>query len=143
MNKKIRKQIYQEAIEGQGNIEGKESRPTWFAIKEYYDVIKKYLENIAGCIIAGKYKELFRSLKGLFFYVKPYIEPSKAQDIKTKIKKAYNLYNYQNKNSVLSNKFEKELDGIVEDLFVASKNIFLPTREEEDDDGNFDPTEVI
>ena len=77
-NKKIRKEIYAQALEQQAPAGDKETRPTWFAIKEYYEVIQKYMESISTCIIKGDSDDLFRALKGFFYFIQPFINPENA-----------------------------------------------------------------
>ena len=101
------------------------------------------MENISGCIIRGDTDELFRSVKGFFFFIQPFISPGDAKKIKNKIKEAKKFHKYAPTHPKLKLKLENVLDDIVEETFKAAKHILLPTRTEEEDDGFFNVEDVI
>jgi len=123
--------------------EEKESRPTWYAIKEYYEIVRKYMESISTSIINGDNETHLRSLKGLYIQIRPYIKSDNAKKINDNIIKARNYSHLARREQKIYELQQRLLEEATEDLFVAAKNIMLPTVEEDDEDREFNPWDAI
>ena len=125
----------------ENNSESKYSKPGFDGRLKYYDHLKYYWDKIADATFEDQYSLKYKCLRGYFSRTRGFIKD--PQTILTLFKNAKSLmdninsFDQKNQSIIINNLFDK-LQTIEDELFMATKDMLVSTKDDGDDDFDMD-----
>ena len=121
----------------------KDSKPSFDGRIQFYQHLKTYLDAIALYSFEDNPQQFLRAIKGYYSLVRPFIKEEDAKKVKPLLEAAENqakslgfskLNGMQSQS--LKNNLWRKLETIREDLYMYSRQMLLPIKQEEEEEFN-------